>query len=77
MKAPEVIFVRYGIGGADFLIKSTDPDVIKITDVEPRLTRVDYENNITEVIVSDQMVVRYRVDTSMVETIDMDIARAS
>ena len=77
MKAPEVIAVEYGLGGESVEIKSTDPGVIKITDVEPRLTKVDYENNITEVIVSDQMVVRYRVDATLVETIDMDVARVS
>jgi hypothetical protein len=77
MKAPEVIQVTYGLGGVVFIVKSTDPDVIKITDVEPRLTRVDYENSTTEVIVSDQMVIRYRVDASLVDAIDMDIARVS
>ena len=77
MKAPEVILVEYSIGGVFTTIKSTDPDVIKITDPAPGIVRVTYENNITEVIVSDQMVVRYKTDASMVETIDMDIARVS
>lgn len=77
MKAPEVISVEYGLGGGSFTITPTDPEVIKITDPHPGIVKVEYANNITEVIVSDQMVVRYRVDNSLVEVADLDIARVS
>jgi hypothetical protein len=77
MKAPEILEVAYSLGGELVVIKPNDLDIIKITDPAPGIVKVEYTGNITEVIVSDQMVVRYRVDTTLVEVVDMDIANVS
>jgi hypothetical protein len=77
MKAPEIVFVEYALSGEIARVSPTDPNVIKITDPAPGIVKVEYTGNITEVIVSDQMVVRYRVDTTLVEVVDMDIANVS
>ena len=77
MKMPKVIQVTYGLGGQIFDILEASTNVINITDPAPGIVRVNYENNVTEVIISDQMIVKYKVDDSKIETIDMDVARVS
>lgn len=78
MKALKLISIEYRLG--EFLRKFTlgsNPGIEEIMLTGPGMAEIHYTDGLVDMIVSDQMVITVKPDTSKIETIDMGIASVS
>ena len=78
MKTAEIIQIEYRLGDEVRKISlSVNIGVDKIILTGPGMAEILHSDGLIDMIVSDQMVLTLKADTSKIETIDMDVARVS